>query len=260
MRLTIKYLTLFLLCTFFTCAQAESFKLSYETISASEIEKNPKYQMLHQFDPGHHKTIIRIHGLPNYENYILQKETPLFGAIEEKECPAQAFMVLKNALKEDLPLICMSSRGFLPGERIILTLTTQDKTSISEKVEFIPHPIVLEAPKGGAKIKAELVNLRPAYYAIQLEGFNTSEKIHLKSLSSGEEMNNDFFYTKELGFSYSPDVIGKEGGVCDLTLTRQNGEKFRLHLPWGEEFLGYSKGDKGPIILEFTQISSKVEN
>ncbi|MCB1107461.1 MAG: hypothetical protein KDK76_05125, partial [Chlamydiia bacterium] len=61
MRLKAKCLALLLFCTFFTYIQAESFRLSYETISVSEIEKNPKYQNLKQFDPGHHQTIIKIY-------------------------------------------------------------------------------------------------------------------------------------------------------------------------------------------------------
>ncbi|MCB9092669.1 MAG: hypothetical protein H6620_08930 [Halobacteriovoraceae bacterium] len=255
MRLTIKYLTLFLLCTFFTCAQAESFKLSYETISASEIEKNPKYQNLKKFDPGHHQTIIKIHGLPEAESYILKWERPLLiKSLWQREYTKEVFTRLKDFLVEDELLLFTSSRGFMPGERVIWTLETQDGASISEKIEFTPHPIVLEAPKEGVKLHAELVNLKPAYYAILIEGIEAFEKLKLRSLSSGEKIEDSFLYTQKIGLLYTPDVIGKKGGVCDLTLTRQKGTEFRLHLPWGEELIEYLNGSKDPIIFEFTAI------
>ena len=137
MRLTIKYLTLFLLCTFFTCAQAESFKLSYQTISASEIEKNPKYQNLKQFDSGHHQTIIKIHGLPEVESYVLKWERPLLiKSLGQREYTKEVFTRLKDFLGEDELLLVTSSRGFIPGEKVTWTLETQDGASISEKVEI----------------------------------------------------------------------------------------------------------------------------
>ena len=261
MRLTIKYLTLFLLCTFFTCAQAESFKLSYQTISASEIEKNPKYQNLKQFDPGHHQTIIKIQGLPESESYILKWERPLLiKSLRQREYTKEVFTRLKDFLGEDELLLVTSSRGFMPGEKVTWTLETHDGTSISEKAEIIPHPIMLEVPMGGAKLKAELVSLKPTYYEMYLEGIQTFEKLNLRSFSSGETIDNNFHYTQGSCIALMPGVIGKEGGLCDLTLTRQKGAKFKLCLPWGDEVLDYLKGDKDPIILEFTQISNKVES
>jgi len=107
---------------------------------------------------------------------------------------------------------------------------------------------------GGAKLKAELVSLKPTYYEMYLEGVQTFEKLNLRSFSSGETIDNDFHYTQGSCIALMPGVIGKEGGLCDLTLTRQKGAEFKLRLPWGDEVLDYLKGDKDPIILEFTAI------
>ena len=256
MRLTIKYLTLFLLCTFFTCAQAESFKLSYQTISASEIEKNPKYQNLKQFDPGHHQTIIKIQGLPESENYILKWERPLLiKSLGQREYTKEVFTRLKDFLGEDELLLVTSSRGFMPGEKVTWTLETQDGASISEKAEIIPHPIMLEVPMGGAKLKAELVSLKPTYYEMYLEGVQTFEKLNLRSFSSGETIDNDFHYTQGSCIALMPGVIGKEGGFCDLSITRQKGDKFELKLPWGKELLKYLEGEKEPMVLDFSSVA-----
>ena len=261
MKLKTKLLSLLLLCTFFACAQAENFRLSYETISTSEIEKESKYQKLKKFDPGHHQTIIRIHGLPESESYSLKWERPLLIKSKgEREYTKEVFTRLKSFLGEDELLLVTSSRGFMPGEKVTWTLETQDGVSISEKATIIPHPIVLEVPIGGAKLKAELVSLKPTYYEMYLEGIQAFEKLNLKSCSSGETIDEDFLYAQGSCIALMPGVIGKEGGFFDLTLTRQKGAEFKLRLPWGDEVLDYLKGDKDPIILEFTQISNKVES
>jgi len=257
MKLQTNCLTLFLLCTFFTCAQAENFKLSYETISASVIEKESKYQNLRQFDPGHHQTIIRIHGLPESESYILKWERPLLiKSMGQREYTKEVFTRLRDFLGEDELILVTSSRGFMPGEKVTWSLETQDGASISEKVTIIPHPIMLEVPLGGAQLKVELVSLKPTYYKIYLTGVQTFEKLNFKSFSSGETIDRDFHYTQGSCLAISPDVVGKKGGFCDLILTRQKGAEFKVGLPWGEEALEYLKGDIDPITLEFTAISN----
>ncbi len=256
MRLSVKYFALFLFCTFFTYSQAEGFRLSYETISASEIEKNPKYQNLKQFDPSHHKTIIKIHVLPESEGYILKLDRPLLiKSLAQQEYTKEIFTRMKDFLGEDELLLVISSRGFMPGEKVHCTLETQDGRSISEKAKIIPHPIMLEVPMGGAKLKAELVSLKPTYYEVYLEGIQTFEKLNLRTFSLGETIENDFYYKQGSCIGLIPEVIGKQKGFCDLILTRQKGAEFKLRFPWGEEVLEYLKGDKDPIILEFTRFS-----
>ncbi|MGE0198150.1 MAG: hypothetical protein AB7H48_01555 [Parachlamydiales bacterium] len=255
MKLTLKSLTLFLLCTFFTCAQAESFRLSYETISASEIEKNPKYQSLKQIDPGHHQTIIRIYSLPEGENYTLKWERPLFIKKDHHhECSKEVFTRLKEFLSDENLLFVTSSRGFVPGETVTWSLETADGTHKTEKISFIPNPIIQEIPLGGAKLRVELVGLRPTYYEIYLDGV-PNETLTLKSRSSGEIIDQDFYYTKGSCMAISPDVIGKSGGFCDLALIRSTGGQFKLRLPWGEEALEHIFGEQDPITPEFTPIS-----
>ena len=170
--------------SFFIGAQADNFRLSYETISASEVEKNPKYQNLKQFDPGHHQTIIKIHGLPEAESYILKWERPLLiKRMGQREYTKEALIRLKDFLGEDELLLVTSSRGFMPGERVTWTLETQDGKSISEKVAIIPHPIILKIPRDNAKLHAELTSLKPTYYEMNLEGVQEGESLNLKSVS-----------------------------------------------------------------------------
>ena len=71
-------LVLFLLnLTLSLRANQETFSLHAETLSAKTVKNSSTYGKLESFDPGHHKTIIRISHLPNAESYILRWERPL---------------------------------------------------------------------------------------------------------------------------------------------------------------------------------------
>ena len=41
-------------------ASEQTFEITYETLSISEIQSSSKYKKLDHFTPGHHKTIIRL--------------------------------------------------------------------------------------------------------------------------------------------------------------------------------------------------------
>jgi len=272
MKLKTKILSLFLLCVLFASVQAESFKLSYETISVSSAQKELKYKNLGVVFPRHHKTIIKIHGLPEAEDYVLRWERPLFAEknfqqkyhffVEKyflRKYHKKAFTRLNELLGDEDLIIVTDSGGFLPGEEVTWTLESLDGKFKSESITFIPHPIVQEIPLGGAKLKAKLVRLWPTSYEIYLEGIQTYEKLNLSFVSSGELFNKDFYYAQNTCIAISSEMIGMNDGVLDLTLTRQKGSQFKLGLPFGKEVLKYRLEDLDPVVSDFTPISNKTK-
>ena len=93
---------------------------------------------------------------------------------------------------------------------------------------MFPQPLISETRLGKSKLKAELTILIPTSYQIMLEGIQSSEKLRLESFSSGEKIDAEFFYTNVDCISHMPGVIGKDGGFCDLSITRQKGDKLEL--------------------------------
>jgi len=250
-------LVLFLLnLTLSLRANQETLSLHAETLSAKAVKNSSIYGKLESFDPGQHKTIIRISHLPNAESYILRWERPLLIQKEHFQKYSRE-MLLRNGdfLGENGAIIAISSRGFLPGEKVNLSLETEDGKMLSQKIDLFPHPLVLEIRGGQSKFKGELTCMNPTRYEILLEGIQTYEKLKIISDSSGEHLENDLYYTQGSCIALMPGVIGKEGGFCDLSITRQKGDKFELKLPWGKELLKYLEGEKEPMVLDFSSVA-----
>ena len=54
---------------------------------------------------------------------------------------------------------------------------------------------------------------------------------------------------------YSPDVIGRNGGISHGEFIRENGDRLYLDMPWGEELLCYRRGERNPVISKFSTIN-----
>lgn len=146
-------------------------------------------------------------------------------------------------LNYDLPIgpyFYLSSRNFLPGERVHLRFETLEKDFIRE-VSFVPQPMVIKNTSNEKVMEAELKTLKPCLYAIQLHKFDKGELVTFESQSGNEK--NAIEGTASSTF-YSPDIEGEEGGIGAFTVARKNGEKFSMRFPWGDRLLDYLEGGK----------------
>ncbi len=258
MKLKTSCLSLFIFLATSLQTSADTFHLTHETISAASTASLAKYSNLEFFNPGHHKTIIRIHGLPEAENYILRWERPvLIKTHHQREYTKEVFVRLQEFLQEKGMVLVTSSVGFLPGEKVTWTLETEDGKSVSQSVTFSPNPIIIEMRSGKSKLQADLVRLRPTRYKITLEGIGSFEKLRLTTFSSGEKIDKEFYFPQGSLISLTPGVIGKEGGFCNLSITRQNRDQFSLTLPWGEELIDCLRVNSRPIVSDFSPIVSE---
>jgi hypothetical protein len=116
-------LALFLVATI--NASADNYVLSFETFSQETLLQSEKYEKIVDFDRGHHKTIIRISELPKAEAYVFKWERPLVAKkTQRKEVPKDLFSEFSELIGEENPAFLLSSKGFLPGEKITFSLET----------------------------------------------------------------------------------------------------------------------------------------
>ncbi|WP_154017862.1 hypothetical protein [Candidatus Protochlamydia phocaeensis] len=219
----------------------------YLTHEEVKQHADPIIQSCTSLDPFHPKTLLY------FENFPLRKKIKF--SLKRLVPPnhnflKQSFFIIKEDGRIFLPpddkgspFFCISSRGFLPGERIYCRYEILDG-SFEHEITFIPNPIQIKDEAGNVILEAELCNLIPACYKITLLGLKKSEKIKFRSVS-GEEGVADSFKLSAIApsFTYSPDVEGQKGGVAELTLIRQNGQRIRLKLPWGVQLLRYGRGN-----------------
>ncbi len=135
----------------------QTLEITYETLSIHEIQSSPRYHQLNKFDPGHHKTIIRIANLPQTEKVRVKWRRPVFENEEQVyQFPSNYPMNNGHSVGEETFMFFMSSRGFLPGERIVMTISTPDGNFESKPMEFIPQPIVIESKKSNLRLSQNL--------------------------------------------------------------------------------------------------------
>ncbi len=243
-----------------SAALAESFRIEYETLSNDTIAHIEKYKKLETYVKGSHHTTFKFFNLPDGEDYTVRWQRPLLKK-KEHHCESSKAMFLKNSqfLNEDIPSFSFVSKGFLPGEKVILSLETKEGEKLGMPVEFFPNPIVQETTNGRSKLLAELSSVNPTCYEITFEGIPSLETLQLHTNSSGEVIDQQFRYTQGSCIGLSPGVIGKKGGFCAFTIKRQNGEKFELKLPWGEELLKHLIGESDQVVTSFSAIRSEPE-
>ena len=247
------YASVLVVANLYSHEKTRSFPI--ETLSATEIAQSSKYKPLDSFNPGHHKTIIRLHALPQADTYIAKVKRPLIEK-ETLQYEYSAEMLKNNGknLGESLPMLLLSSQGYLPGEKITLILETDKGEVVGQAVDCIPHPIIQEMRSGECVLKGELVTLFPTTYHLSLEGVQLFEVLKFSSHSSGEVIEKSLGYSNGSVIALSPGVLGKEGGFCFVTITRQTGDAFKVTLPWGGELMNHLEGKSSPVVEDFTTI------
>jgi len=255
MKLKIKYLILFLLCTLFTFAQAESFKLSYETISASEIEKSSKYQNLKQFDSGHHKTVIRFFDFPDSERFELLVKRPLLQTTETILWTRKELLETALLLGEKDPILTISSIGYLPGEEVVLTLRAKNKNVLYDSINITPNPIKKNSSNRGFSVAIKMVSVSPTIYELAVEGIKEGTSFKIHSTSYGETSTHDYQYLKKTPHIISLEPGRGHGGATVIAVSRSNHDFLEILLPWGSELDYHRQGARCPVTRQFANIS-----
>lgn len=231
---------------------AKELDLSIETHSAQTIIKSSNISKLDTFDSGHHKTIIRVHNLPKESSFTIICERPLLNnSITENDFTREILLNNADLIGESTPSIFISGRGYLPGEPVIVTIQDKKSHFCSKPITLHPHPLKIGSKYDNALLSAELKDITLTRYEIIPENFKKNERLIMESFSIGEQMRNELFCSHEFRIGITPGVIGVEGSTAMLMITRSNGEKLCLPLPWGTEFKKYASGDSCPPTKNF---------
>lgn len=212
-------------------------------LKSKEVEShsNPDIKHSSQFDPGYDKTFLYLNNFPinrkitysykrslNDCSYIRRGE---FIIVENKR-------IYSTTDSEDQGnFLCISSRGFLPSERISCRFKAEN--DFKKEISFIPNPNVVKSPSGTVSVEAELYCFNPAFYVFKFVGFEEDEIIKFTSISGTEKISASFKLSEYPKITNSPGVLNEQGGVGKVTFTRKSGEKVELKLPWGTELHSY---------------------
>lgn len=244
------YLLLLLLVNCHLCYSDEiksAAIVEYLFLSSNEVDNHPdpEIQMYHQADPGYAKTFFYPKEFPVNKDIVfsirrqLPKESPykeMFGFFINEQG------LLVSSIDKH-PFLCVTARGFLPGERVFCRFATKEN-DFKNEFSFIPNPIQVKNKYGAVLVEAEIVNFFPAFYQCNFPGFKENEEIRTLSISGRERLKGKFKVSKKMTFITSPDVKGSDRGMSKLTFTRKTGEKIQVNLPWGREFIDYAEGNK----------------
>ncbi len=208
-----------------------------------------KYKSCDSFDAGYHKTLLRLHDLPEGEAFVFVMHRPCLDVTQR--LPVLRETLTSNAQKMGVtePFFVISSRGFLPGEKIEMRVENMKGESISPLIEFFPEPLMVSSQVDTGQITAEFIGRDS--YALHLKGFTEGEVYTFDSRSFGERMRYQCTYAESEGQTYSPSVMGYQGGIAELVIVRKNGEQLRMMFPWGNKLSPILKGNIPPHLKDF---------
>lgn len=87
---------------------------------------------------------------------------------------------------------------------------------------------------GTFAVNVKLYSLSPTNYELTCTGLKKDEVIHFLSRSGKEELKYDIPFSPNMGFGYSPDVIGEKGGKSSIKIERSTGDSVEFTLYWGD--------------------------
>lgn len=199
-------------------------------------------------DKGHYKYVINVNKINPSQNYSLKLKRPAVFKDEVTTVatfPGAAVIEQSKMMRRKYPFLLMSSRGFLPGEKIDYFLESEDGKD-KLQITFTPNPIVRKSEIDHATVSASLKSANPAIYFITLENFDPGEKIRYVSDFGSERLVMPIEYKEKMAVMHMPEVIGLNEGTNIVSFERTNGEILRLSLPWGALLQSTLKGDQLP--------------
>lgn len=206
-------------------------------------------KLLGEKDPGHTKYYLEFKGFP-IEKEIIFTMKRLVGGDSEKVCYREInrFRMCSHGrlvFNEEIwiPYFTLSSRGFLPGEKIYCRFQTEDN-EFDYEVAFIPNKMITYNKSKTISVEAELVSYVLTMYSIKIKGLKEGEEYLVRSKSEDEIIESRCKFSEPTSHNLMPGVSGISGGVCQFQVITKSKDFIKLSLPWGMVFAEYLKGDK----------------
>lgn len=140
-----------------------------------------------------------------------------------------------NRTNSEMYFYIISSVGYAPGCPVEFMLRNKE-ANYSKVFTCVPAKIIARSQYDHAEVEAVLIDKENKNFLVTLKDFKRKEQICVYSKSYDEEIA---FPLLSREFSYDPRVIGKKGGVSQISVIRENGETLTIFIPWGLEWIKY---------------------
>lgn len=237
LKLTI-FLTLFL-STFAFSETEKKPQIEFIRLSYASLEEHESVFLESVKPYGKHPIVLM-----DLENFPTEKRLDVYihrPLIQDEQESVKLYEFICKEGGENY--ISFLTCGFLPGERIGVTIKTKDGGFVY-KTNFIPNAIRGKNKKEEVLLTAELKTLNEGKctYALDLSGFSEKEEVIFKSVSGREISEHPMVCSKNCSVLIQPVVKRQKGGVGKVSLTRKSGEVISINLPWGDNLLEYFEG------------------
>jgi len=225
-------------------ACVEQMDAGIEMIEATEQwAKENGFVGLDRMDPGFAKWYILFHDIPDNPPYSFGQKR-LLQALPDHYYPLKhpSPKTILESKESNTPVSFMLSvRGYLPGEKITIRLSSKDAY---REVTFYPRPLHVKRNTGEVLARATLLcaTLGETLYLFDVCGVGEQEKYTLTSNSGGEILSHD--WQGPLTCTIMPEVIGQMQGFAKIQMRFGAGEEHAVALPWGYELIQCRLGNK----------------
>jgi len=242
---------------FAICVLATQLSYGLECSDSVSIERLPYHEFKAEHvryetdkaEYGQYHTVFQFHNLPREGEYEFQIKRSLKGSGKYETCMSASvedLYKISDMLQEEFPIIVISGRGFLPGESVDILLKV-DGENHEEIVSYIPNPILQMSETDEAQVSAELKNADIGTYLIRFENFIEGETLRFESISGREKISDRIPYSDGMMIQHMPGVAGGKGGKCQIIITREDGERITISLPWGMQLIPFLEGRRYPV-------------
>lgn len=219
----------------------KEFRLTWRYLTEEEAMSLGGEKLVN-LDKGHHKWILSLHNMPQDSllyRFRLIRDNWNDGNFTTSEYHKTYTLALdEKGENHGKPY---GSMGFLPGERAEIVVNSSEG-HVSQSITVVPNPILDVSTIDGASIRAELFGINPTGYLIYFKDFAPNELVMVECHSKDELITSPLHITDHTYFTISPGVLGSQGGVATLEITRNNLEKLSINLPWGDNLSYYARG------------------
>lgn len=129
------------------------------------------------------------------------------------------------------------SEQYLKGERVKFKCCYPDGKLIAE-TSIVISPLHFKSKNGTFFVNAELHSLNPTNYELTYTGIKDGEVVHFRSNSGKETLEQNIRFSSNMGYGYSPDIIGEKGGKSSIKVQRSSEDAVEFDLSWGSVLLG----------------------
>jgi hypothetical protein len=244
-------LILAMTCSLFYTTYAEQYDDAYietKILKSHQIRQHPRYHLIStlNIDPRYDVIFVEFCKFPKNEELIVSMRRLLqSNPADFKE--QMHFKIINDQHWENLekgesvPYFFVSPIGFAVGEKLTLRIESPSG-NFKKEIDIVPIPIYAESTSRDFSLDAVMTTCNPSFFKIQLTGLNENEEITFQSVSGREKIEDKCQYNSSGGIVFTPDVVGKKGGVATLTITRKSGSKLKVKLPWGTQQGDYVSG------------------